>query len=171
MKKNRKEKKYGKLLVISLFIILVSMSAAQALMKNAGNNNLPPTIPLGMDAFFTWEDNFNTMEWIDPDPGMSYNFVVSGGKVRIKNTYEVWTDPDWTKLKPITLNNNAGEPLTDYAIHIVVNHDPDMKDDYGDIMEIGLKDMEWDVEERKVQPCSMADNQPMKWTRAKNAKK
>jgi hypothetical protein len=133
MKRNKKEKKYRRLLVISLFIILVTMSAAQALVKNDGNSNLPPIMPLVNDAFFTWEDNFNTMEWIDSDPGMSYNFVVSGGKVRIKNTYEVWTDSDWTKLKPITLNNNAGEPLTDYAIHLVVNHDPDMKDDYGDI--------------------------------------
>ena len=71
------------------------------------------------------------MEWIESS--MSYDFEVVDSKVQIKNTYEVWTSADWTRLKPINLTNNAGQTLTNYAINLTVEYDSDMQEDYDDI--------------------------------------
>ena len=146
MRKNNKDKKFGKLVVISLFVILVMMSTAQAVVKidiAKYKNTLmvnkfqivpetPPMHPLD-DPVFTWEDDFETMEWIDPDPDMSYNFTIENDIVKMKDTYTVWSDPDWTRIKPITLTNNENDPLTDFAIKLDVEYDSDMQDDYDDI--------------------------------------
>lgn len=130
--------KLGKIFVISMFSILIAMSATQAFVKyeNGNLNKLEfnkelPSFPLSNDPFFTWEDNFDTIEWIDNS--MSNDFEVVDGVAQIKNTYEVWTDPDWTKLKPITLTNNAESSLTDYAFSLSVEYDSDMQEYYDDI--------------------------------------
>ena len=64
---------------------------------------------------------------------MSYNYEVASGSVKMKNTYALWTDPAWIRMKPITITNNAGELLYNYAIHLTVTYDSDMRPDYGDI--------------------------------------
>jgi hypothetical protein len=138
MKKNKTNKKFWRLVVISLLVILLTMSAAQAAVKIDIKNMKktiktmppPPKGPLD-DNYFTWEDLFNDATKVDPT--MSYNYEIAGGFVKMKNTYALWTDPAWTKMKPITITNNAGELLYNYAIHLVVNYDSDMRADYGDI--------------------------------------
>jgi len=122
--------KFSKVIVFSLVFILIFLSSSQAF----GKNNVakePSSSPLSSDPFFTWEDNFDTMEWIEGT--MSYDYEVVDGVAQIKNTYEVWTDSEWTKLKPITITNNAGSALIDYAFSIIVEHDSDMQDEYDDI--------------------------------------
>jgi len=137
-------KKYGKMIVISLFIILISMSVTQAIIKiemessknfiatkSYNVNKKLPFLPLD-DPYFTWEDEFNTQEWIDPDPTMSYDYDVDNGLVKMKNTYSLWTDPDWTKMKPIKITN-SGESLYKYALLLTVEYDTDMQSDYNDL--------------------------------------
>jgi len=137
MRKNNKER-FCKILAISLFSILIVMSTSQAFVK-IKNDNLKklefykglPSFPLSNDPFFTWEDNFDTIEWIDN--GLSHDFEVVDGVAQMKNTYEVWTDTDWTKLKPIMITNNIGSTLTDYAFNLSIDYDSDMQEDYDDI--------------------------------------
>jgi len=144
MKKHNK--KYGKLVVFTLFFILISMSAAQALVQfdiidtkePVASNKMkviddPPPMPLFDDPFFTWEDDFETLEWIDPDPSLSYDFELVNGTIQMKNTYSIWTDPAWTRMKPIEITNNAGQPLANYAVQLTIDYDPDMQSDYDDI--------------------------------------
>lgn len=134
MKKNKINKKFGRLVVISLIVILLMMSVAQAVVKTDINNikkiikQVPPSKGL-LDNYFTWEDLFNDATKIDPT--MSYNYDVVGGFVKMKNTYPLWTDPDWTKMKPITIT--ANQAFSNYAIHLTVNYDSDMQSDFGDI--------------------------------------
>jgi len=84
-----------------------------------------------------WEDNFNDASKIDPNPPGIYaksdNYTVSGGKVSMANTYAVWTDPSWTRMKQINVTNSAGQPLQNYALKMTINYDSDMKPDYTDI--------------------------------------
>ena len=138
MKKNKTNKKFGKLVVISLLVVLLMMSATQAMVKfdtkhidNVFKTTPPLSIPLLEDNYFTWEDLFNDATKIDPT--MSYNYEVASGSVKMKNTYALWTDPAWIRMKPITIMNNAGELLYNYAIHLVVTYDSDMRPDFGDI--------------------------------------
>ena len=143
-RQDKNSKRFGKLVVISLFIILVTVSASQALIKlnisglektidadryDSGNGT--PPMPLD-DPFFTWEDNFDTNEWIDPDPTMSYDYEVVDGTVEMKNTYTLWTDPDWEKIKPVEISN-SDESLYNYALHLTVEYDSDMQSDYDDL--------------------------------------
>jgi len=90
---------------------------------------------LGDDPFFTWEDDFDTTQWIDPDPLLSYNYelgTIEGDTVVLmKNTYDMWTNPDWTRMKEITLTSST--PLSEYAVLINIEYDSDMQEDYDDL--------------------------------------
>jgi hypothetical protein len=130
MKQNKKTRIFEKLIVISLFIVLTSMSESQAIIKVDKTSEFPP-MPLD-DPFFTWEDDFDTLEWIDPDPDMSYDYEVVNGFVKMKNTYTLWTDPEWEKMKPIEISNSVGS-LYNYAVHLTVDYDTDMQSDYDDL--------------------------------------
>ena len=126
-----------KIPVLILFIIIVTMSVAQGFVQhknmitsNYNNFISDPTSPLD-DPFFTWEDLFNTEENIDPY--YSYNYELVSGMVQMKNTYPVWTDPSWSRMKPIQLTNNVGQPLTNYAVKLIIEYESEMQPDYDDI--------------------------------------
>ena len=125
-----------KIIALAILFLFVA-SAVQAGVKiglgsgesSSNGNNFGNTSSL-------WEDNFNDASKIDPNPpgyGRSDNYTVSGGKVSMANTYAVWTDPLWTRMKQIDVTNNAGQTLQNYALKLTINYDSDMKPDYSDI--------------------------------------
>jgi len=138
---NKKQnRKTATLFVAMLFLVMVCVSAAQGLVQLRSTAifkqhaadffpKLPPMHPLN-DPYFFWEDDFETEEYIDPM--FSYDYVLDNWTVRIKNTYPIWTDPTWTRMKPITVVNNGGS-LSGHAIPITVSYDGDMQPDYDDI--------------------------------------
>ena len=81
MKKNTINKKFGKLVVILLLVVLMTMSAAQAVvkidMKNSEKITIPP-LPMNPreDNYFTWEDLFNDATKIDPTMSDNYELLV-----------------------------------------------------------------------------------------------
>jgi len=131
---------FVRLVAITIFTFIVLSSTSQGFLNqelNARKTSFKKlsSIPLGDDPFFTWEDDFDSTQWIDPNPSLSYNYelgTIEGETyVLMKNTYEIWTDPDWTKMKKITLTSTS--PLSDYAVLINVEYDSDMQDDYDDL--------------------------------------
>jgi hypothetical protein len=135
---NTTKKKYGRLVVVLFLVICMMFSAAQALLisydpldVSGSKTSLLSPLPLLEDNYYTWEDLFNDATKVDPS--MSYNYEIVGGSVRMKDTYPLWTDPMWTRLKQITITNNAGEVLYDYALRLLIPYDADMRSDYGDI--------------------------------------
>lgn len=137
MQKNRSTKKSGRLVVAVLLIVLLMMSAVQAFITFDittvdGITGRPSTdSTLFLDEYYTWEDLFNDATQVDPT--MSFNYEISGGVAKMKDTYALWTDPAWTRMKPITVTNTAGQSLYNYAVKILVTYDSDMRSDYGDI--------------------------------------
>ena len=137
MRRNMNRKKYGKLVVVLFLVLCMMFSAAQAFLISAdpfegiGSTSSSQPLPLREDNYYTWEDLFNDATQVDPS--MSYNYELSGGSVRMKDTYPLWTDPAWTRMKQITITNNAGEVLYEYALRILIPYDADMRPDYGDL--------------------------------------
>jgi hypothetical protein len=138
MGKNSTNKKFGRLVIVLFVVVFLMMSAAQALLVQYDPQNdtvsrtpSPLPQPLLEDNYYTWEDVFTDATQVDPS--MSYNYEITGGYVQIKDTYPLWTDPAWTRLKQITITNNAGELLYNYALHLLIPYDADMRSDYGDI--------------------------------------
>jgi hypothetical protein len=136
MEKNTPRTLSTKLVVLMLLAVLLMMSATQAVvqfgMKESMKISASPTPhPSGLlgDNYYTWEDQFNDATKVDPT--MSYNYEISNGVATMKNTYALWTDPTWTRMKPVTVT--AAHPLTDYAVHLTVTYDSDMRPDYGDL--------------------------------------
>ncbi|MFA5102736.1 MAG: DUF2341 domain-containing protein, partial [Candidatus Thermoplasmatota archaeon] len=135
----KKSKPKGSTLVGVLFLTLVlMMSAAQAFMVSFNpsltdtsrvSSSLPE--PLLQDNYYTWEDAFTDATKVDPS--MSFNYEITGGVVQMKNTFLLWTDPAWTRLKQITITNTAGELLYNYALHLFIPYDSEMRSDYGDL--------------------------------------
>ncbi|HVQ00339.1 MAG TPA: DUF2341 domain-containing protein, partial [Candidatus Thermoplasmatota archaeon] len=136
MKKDLSKAIPARLVVLLLLAVLFMMSAAQAVihpdMNTLGKiNGFTPFHPLGTlgDNYYTWEDLFDDATRVDPT--MSYNYTITGGSAVMQNTYPLWEDQAWTRMKPITVT--TAEPLTDYAIHLNVTYDSDMRSDYGDL--------------------------------------
>ena len=136
MKKNV----FVRLVAATIFTFMILTSASQGfsnqdIIINKSNVKNPAIGTLGDDPFFTWEDDFDTTQWIDPDPSLSYNYEldnIDGNTVALmKNTYDMWTNPDWTKMKEITLTSTS--PLSDYAVLINIEYDSDMQEDYDDL--------------------------------------
>jgi len=130
----KNERKILKLVVITILIILLVPSASSTFLKTIPNNvekdTSPPMQTLD-EPIYTWSDEFNNEQLIESS--MSYDYKVEGGNVKMKSTYSIWTDPSWTKMVPISLKNNAGKTLNNYAIHLTVSKDSDMKSNYADV--------------------------------------
>jgi len=135
MKKNDENRKLGKLVVILLFAALITMSATQAMIKMDHTTNQTWDKSSGMllsyDYLYTWEDDFDNEQWIDSTK--SYDYETADGIVSMKNTYSIWDDSSWTKMKLVTVKNNVGQILDNYAVRLIVDYDSDMQSDYGDI--------------------------------------
>ena len=109
MEKNKSKKKFGKASRALTSCSTLMMSAAQAVVKidmqHTRENHVVAHHLLRKDClsdnYYTWEDLFNDATKVDPT--MSYNYEIAGGFVKMKNTYPLWTDPAWTRMKPITM--------------------------------------------------------------------
>ncbi|NIP31097.1 MAG: DUF2341 domain-containing protein [Candidatus Dadabacteria bacterium] len=132
MKKQNLNKDFVRLVVIAIFVIFLTTSANSAFISNTTKIKdfyTPPFELLG-DNYYVWKDDFNNEQKIDITK--SWGYVVEGGVAKMKNTYSVWTDPSWEKLKPISVTNSGGA-LTDFALNFIVEYDSDMQPDYDDI--------------------------------------
>jgi hypothetical protein len=96
MEKNKIKKKFGRLVITLLLVVLMMMSATQALVKLdttandiVSNSTSPRPLPVLEDNYFTWEDIFNDATKIDPT--MSYNYEVAGGVAKMRDTYTLWS--------------------------------------------------------------------------------
>jgi hypothetical protein len=87
----------------------------------------------GGRAVEIWEDDFLNENKIDP--ALSEHIVVntSAGVVFMENTYSVWTDPAFTRMKPITISNSGQETFYDYDISMTLSYDADMQTDFDDL--------------------------------------
>jgi hypothetical protein len=129
--KQKSNKNYVKLVVFSVFIILLATSANSAVInKGSLVNETPPAGPTMYEEFYEWIDEFDNEQKIDNTK--SWGYEVSGGVAKMKNTYSVWDDPDWTRMKVITVTNSGGS-LTNYAVNFEVIYDSNMQSDYDDI--------------------------------------
>jgi len=122
-----------------LFVVLIVASITQAVIKtnvNDKKNILNNRDEVGLLSTNIWEDTFNNETKIDPNPpgvGQSDDYVVSNGQVSMANTYAVWTDPAWTKMKPITITNGAGQILSNNVIYFAIPYVSGMQSQYQDI--------------------------------------
>jgi hypothetical protein len=129
--KARRKKHMKHLPSITKLTALIVFGLMLAIIPSQAINQHPTSPPQRLfDPYFTWQDNFETEEHIDPL--LSHDYELNNGKVGIQNTIPAWLDPTWTRLKPITLINNASI-LTDYAVHLTIAYDTDMRPDYGDL--------------------------------------
>jgi hypothetical protein len=111
-----------KIITLGIFFILIGTTATQVISRTTILSDV-------------WEDTFNDATKIDQNPpgaGITDNYVVSGGLVTMSNTYPAWTDPGFTKMKPITLTN-TGPIHQNYVLKLTIPYDSDMQSDFQDI--------------------------------------
>jgi len=135
----REENIFLKIGSVLLFGVLLTASLMQAVMNTSGSD--AKTImgtrgDRGTLSTHTWEDDFTNSTKIDTNPpgaGQSDNYVVSSGQVSMANTYTVWTNPAWTKMKPITITSTASQTIYNYVLSFTIAHVSGMQSDYQDI--------------------------------------
>ncbi len=113
------------LLTISISSVVTSFSSTTKTL----NNTVTCMNTFDDDFMFIWEDTFNTTEKIDDE--FSENYVVKDGKVSMFGTYETWTDSDWTRMKPITIQSD--DTIENCIISLQIEYDSDMQADYDDL--------------------------------------
>ena len=122
------DKKFIKLAVIVILTIFLTSSANSAIVNNKDNILTPPKSTL-YENYYEWKDDFNNEQLIDS--GNSFNYLVENGKAKMIDTFPIWTDPEWERMKPIELTSDSN--YNSIAIYIEVIYDSDMKSDFGDI--------------------------------------
>lgn len=122
--------------VVATLLFLVFASTTQALIQPiAWTTPYHPAAQNRGNPAGLWEDLFDNASKIDPTPpgaGASDNYLVSGGHASMTGTYTIWTDPSFTRMKPITLTN-AGSAKTNYVLKLIIAYDSDMASDYRDL--------------------------------------
>jgi hypothetical protein len=135
----RKNHVFVKIVVSLLLFVFVTTSVTQIFLPAKANdkNSFVGGYDRGhLFSTITWEDAFNNETKIDQNPpgaGQSDNYLVSNGQVSMINTYPEWTNPSWTKMKPITITNTAGQTLYNSIISFVISHESGMQSQYQDI--------------------------------------
>ena len=141
MRKNMKKNKILKVAIVVVLSVSLVCSAVPAIFTNdltwlkKYQSKDDPILTQSERSSLVWEDEFNDDSYIDSSPpgdGISENYVVESGVAKMINTYPEWTDPSWTKIRPITLTN-AGSQLLSYVLSLTIDYDADMQSDYDDI--------------------------------------
>lgn len=119
--------------VLSIFLIS-SMSQAIFVYKSKIdflNNN--ETNFLLTHSSFEWKDDFLDEGRIDL--AKSYNYVIDKtlGLIKMKDTYEAWYNPSWTRMKIVDVYNSGSETFEDYVLDLNVYYDSDMQNDFDDL--------------------------------------
>jgi hypothetical protein len=80
-----------------------------------------------------WQDEFLNGSKIDMT--FSNHIILNTiiGTVSMENTFPAWTDPTFTRMKPIFVFNSGQETFHDYDINITVLYDADMQLDFDDL--------------------------------------
>ena len=129
-----KKCKIVRIAAMLILIVFVVSSAAQAVLITA-TNQTEKSVAVNMlsGTSFIWEDDFLDESGIDIQK--SYNYIVdkSVGKVIMKDTFEAWYNSDWTRMKPIEINNRGSTTFEEYVLDITVYYDSDMKSDFSDL--------------------------------------
>lgn len=136
-----KDKKYWKIAAIFIMIFLFMTSAAQAVVNindNGQNTNDGDPVVSLMGDNYVWRDDFNNAQKIQLE--LSENFIVEGGKVKMIDTYEFWTDEDWERMRIVSLQSSVSGEV---AIKIQVDYDTDMRADYADVRFKFEDDYQW----------------------------
>ena len=124
-----------KLVILVICFIFVFSTISQALTvtdkQKIDENKKDSILNILDDPVYEWIDNFDNEQKIESS--MSYDYVINAGKVEIKDTYSIWADSSFTCMKPISMSNNVGQTLTNYAVKFNVDYDSDMKTDYSDV--------------------------------------
>jgi len=151
----KNDKKLWKIAAILLLFLLVTASAAQAITKVKTKKDIsiedekPFIITNYDDEVYQWVDNFDNGQKIDMS--LSEDYVVENGKIGMDETYTWWTDPSWTRAKIITLDSSISD--NNVAIKLIVEHDSDMRSDYGDVrFRYNAGWLEYWIEEKNPDP-------------------
>lgn len=127
MKEKNVNRNITRLVVLSILVIFLTTSANSAFVNMSGDDD-PPVAPLTQE-YYEWEDNFDNEQNIDLTK--SWGYVLSGGKVKMKNTCQFWTEPEWEKMMPIKITSSS--TYANYALNLIVSYDPDMDQDFEDV--------------------------------------
>jgi len=151
----KNDKKLWKIAAILLLFLLVTASAAQAIAKVKTKKDISiiesekPFIVTNYDEVYQWVDNFDNGQNIDMS--LSEDYVVGNGKIGMDETYTWWTDPSWTRAEIITLDSSISD--NNVAIKLIVEHDSDMRSDYGDVrFRYNAGWLEYWIEEKNSDP-------------------
>ncbi len=135
----REKNNFLKIASVLLFGILVTASVTQAVVfipMRQTRSIIGTSGDRGTLTVHTWDDDFTNSSKIDPSPpgaGQTDNYVIASGQVSMANTYAVWTNPAWTKMKPITITSSATQTLYNTVVSFTITHVSGMQADYQDI--------------------------------------
>lgn len=87
----------------------------------------------GNGSLIVWQDDFLNVSRIDQTLSQYIVVNTSAGIVSMENTYPAWTDPTFTRMKPIFISNNGQETFYNYNVNITVLYDSDMQSDFNDL--------------------------------------
>jgi hypothetical protein len=131
------EKKTKISVCILVMTVVVITSVGQALIPTHLESKrvlLPENFaPLKGGSVDVWEDDFFNSSKIDPALSHHYVLDTNAGVISMQNTYPAWTDPSFTRMKPLTIFNDGAQTCTNYDVNLTILYDADMQADFDDL--------------------------------------
>jgi hypothetical protein len=120
--------------ICSLFFTYVADSAIINKENIYDNHNFNKTSSILNSAYSQiWEDDFLDESKIDSQISYNYEINKTQGIIYMKDTYEAWYNPDFTRMKKIDVFNSGVQTLNDYVIDLIIYYDSDMQNDFEDL--------------------------------------
>lgn len=130
------ENNVGKNLSILIMLMVTTATIGQVILQTNDATravNLPASGETRDGSVEVWQDDFLNTNKIDQ--GLSDHIIVntSVGIVTMENTYPAWTNPAFTRMKPITISNSGQETFSPYDVALTIQYDSDMQTDFDDL--------------------------------------
>jgi len=110
-----------------IFIVIIGVSIGPFVIQPSNGKKVRD------GSLAVWEDDFFDGSKIDISLSHHYILDTENGTVSMKNTYAVWTDPSFTRMKPIMVTNAGGQTFYNYVVELLVYYDTDMQPDFEDL--------------------------------------
>ena len=117
-----------------MILLLLITSIGQSFTSNPTSlSNSSVSSLLRNGSVEVWQDEFLNTTKIDMNFSDHIIVNTSLGTVSMENTYPAWTNPSFTRLKPISVVNSGQEIFQNYVIDLTVVYDTDMQLDFDDL--------------------------------------
>ncbi|MEM4257536.1 MAG: DUF2341 domain-containing protein [Candidatus Thermoplasmatota archaeon] len=119
--------------IVSTVLLSLGMLLSVAQIRSVETTMLSRGFQDRGGSLVVWHDDFFDTGRIDVGLTRNCSIDTSAGVITMQNTYAAWTNPSFTRMRPINITNTGLVGLHNYVLELNIPYDSDMQTDYDDL--------------------------------------